>query len=393
MKKQFLAAGVMLAGVAPALAAPIQFSGRADARAGYGSNPFLIPGVNSANPVLGFNITPTLRRVTGTGSTALTASYQREQYLNGAGHPDALEVVLEQIQQFTPDLSMTARGSYSTSTNALNNTVNLNNLVNPDPVVVVGAPVQPSIIDPLTIGLRTRRYQGSAGFTWRATNIDVFQLSGGYTHGLANGSSVGSYSFYNGGIGYTRTVSPRAQLGAFMGYSHTASQGFPAVSTYEPTAVLTYQFSEIWSFNGGVGASLRRVSGGRGKSTGLGFNLSLCGSYPTTTVCLLGARITSASGFGGARINTNFGVNVSHRLNSRDTASLTVNYVNSDAIGDAFAFGQEFTQVSGSFDHKLAPRWVVGLDGRFQTRTQDRLSAARALNATLHLSYLFGRLG
>lgn len=410
--RRLLFAALAVGAAAPAVAAPWVLSGRVDARAGYGSNPFLQPGYDRASAIVGFSINPTLLRTFATGSTSLQGVYSREQYFENQGHPDTLEVLLNHNQRLNTQLSAVLSASFLSSSNALANlgvynqpigaglggaTTDTNGIglgIGGGPVIGTNIiPLTTGFIDPLTIGARTRRYQGDLALNWTPTSRDTASISGGYAHGLANRrSGIGSYDFYIGAVSYSRSIGGRLRLGGRMGYTYQTSQTSETVSSYEPSVTLSYQFSEIWTFDGNIGATIRRVPSLDQTSTGLGFNATLCGTYPKTGICVSGSRLTSASGIGGARINTNFGISLRQQVTARDGLTVAVSYVNTKAVTGLRAPAQQFTQINSAWDHRIGQRLVVGLDGRYQTRSQDFVTNARALSLTGRIGYLFGRV-
>ena len=375
MKAIGLVAATLLAGAAPAVAAPLELSGKVEGRVGYGTNPFVRFGADKAAAFVGGTIAPVLKYQRATGMTTLSGLYDRDQYAKLYGNPDTASVRLQQEEKLRSNLDLTASLAYISSVSPIGN-----------------GTIDPTI-DPLAIGTRSHKIEANGGLTWRPTERDTLAVTGGYQHGSYKRSSgLSSYDFYNASASYLHQVNARTQIGARMGYSQTRSGSFPSVQSYEPGVVLVERFSAIWVLNANLGVSFRKTPGLSESSKGLGFSASLCGTYPLTSICATADRVTSASGFGGARINSDFAIRITQKLTQADTLHFEATYTDSKSIALIGGRAQQVTQMVGSYDHLLNDRWSVGLDGRYQSRSQDLVGSAHSVGGSVHIRYLIGHL-
>jgi hypothetical protein len=365
----------------PSAAATVTFGGVAQVRLGYVDNPFLERNAPGGTIQVGGTITPRLTRSTALGKTVLTGSYTREQYASHYDYSDAISADLEHSQQLSERLKGTLHAAYSNSLNPF-----------------IDSNVDPSQIDLLTVGQRSRRISGDGSLDWTPSAIESVSVSVNAAHSTYGQSRTGAlatdYTSYGASGSYMRAFGARTKLGLQLVYSHSDSGFYGTSDSYQPNLIVQRALSQFWAFNGSVGGIFQK-SGGLVSSTShsLGFNGSLCGTYPKYTLCFTGSRQTSASGIGGLRTELRFGTTFSYRIDQRSRLTFNGIYSDSKSGGNGLTAvpAQTFAQGGLDYSRDLNQRISAGFGARYQWRDYRGLSKAHGMAATVNISARFGR--
>lgn len=362
----------------PAAAEPFIFSGVVQAGAGFATNPYFREGQDQSAPLVSLSLTPSLTRKTPRGVTTIRGAYSREEYLSRYGKSENANASAFHSEQLTEQLGIDGRVAFATTNNAL-----------------IGQDYDPTVIDPLTLGQRSRRVDGSTNLQWRPTARDSF--SAGVNAGSTNyKESAGSllardYDEIGGNLSYSRVLDARTSVGLQVVGTMVDSKAFPDTKSVQPAVTFQRQINEIWNFSGNVGLIIQSLQGSS-TSASLGFGASLCATYPRTDFCFEGSRQSSSSGVGGLRNDLQFGVTVNHDLTERSRVQGYLSYKDSDSRSGTTAItGAKVVQSRVDYFRDLTQRLAVGVGGRYQRRSYSGRPAADSLAATVNLTLKIGR--
>lgn len=376
----------LLVGVRPASAATFEWGGTVEGRLGYGTNPFLNRDSNEGAGFAGFTVAPTLRWRSPTNVTELSGSYNRDQYFSRFGHTEDYSVDLRRTQTLSSKLTANAHVGYFSSVSGLLSPY-YNTLL-----------VTPGAVDELAVGTRQRRIETDAGLNWQPTARDTYRLNAVYAHQTY--SSFGGDYDYAGVTGaYLRTLDAKTRVGVDVTVAKTWSDQFPDSSSIQPDITLQRTLSPYWTFNGGIGLIIEheQLDGRSRTNVSPGFNLSLCGTYPRSSVCLTASRASAASGLGGLRRETQVGVNGTYRINEHSRILAVGTYGVSDSdqtvLIDGIRYGdQHFALGRLDYQRDLSRRVTAGVGGSYQARSGAGLPHLHALAIDFNLTAKFGHL-
>jgi len=329
----------------PAAAQSIDLSATVEGAAGYAVNPQLRPGERGGAGFGRVSISPVLSRATALSQTVLSGSYRREQYFSSFGRTQSITASLGHNQAFTEHLRGNIGVNYTQADNLL---------LNPD--------IDLSQVNSLTDGRKTKSLSAQAGLSWTIGADDSVNLSGQYAHSRSGtGLLANSYNQYSGDVSYLHAISAWTRIGVRSSYSYFDNSAFSSTSI-GPGVVIDHSFTPIWKLNGDVGIIIQRSGAPvNSTSTSLGFHLSLCGTYPRTTMCLLAGRQTSASAFGGQQVQTNVGASYSYKLTELSSISASANYGRNGGGAPNSGSSQVF-RASANYNRTLTERISIGVE-------------------------------
>jgi len=372
---------------APAAAQSVQFNAVAQSEIGYGTNPFLAPGLTEGSIFSSLSIAPNLIYQTARSTTTLQGKYSRDSYLHDFGHSDSGNVGLVRADQLTQFLSQTLTANFETT--------NRNTIT--DPTV--------AITDPLDVGRRTKTLSGAYQLQWQATARDQLSYGTQVTHQSygaskdpALGSVLSSFTQYGVNGGYTHVLDARTSIGAQVSVSSVRSKIYPDSRSIQPSLTAKRQLTAAWEVDGHVGVVFSHIDGPFAKSsTSLGLGLNLCGAYPRTHLCLKVSRDTAPSGFGPLRTTTSAAVNLAEDLSEHSHLILNAQYLK-DSSGSFSRTGvpalrnTDAVVGTATYDRDLTQRISAGFGGKYQSRTLTGFSDAHSYEATVHVKAKLGRM-
>jgi len=371
---------------APATAQSVQFSALLRGSLGYGTNPFVRPGVSEGSGVASGSFAPKLLYQTERSATSLEGEYDRDQYFTRFGYTDSARATLKRTDQFSANFQSILSGSFSTTNKA---TI-----------------ADPEAIDnePLNIGQRTYRSTGSMQLQWQANAKDQFTYGAQIEH-LAYGDRGGSipnliassYTQYSINGGYVRALDARTTVGVQATVSTVHSELYPNSRAIQPAITAKRQLSAIWTIDGSLGVVLQHVDGPLGgNSTSLGYGLNLCGTYPRSHICLSAQHQTSPSGYGALRTNTTFSGTYSRELTEHSRLSATASYYKTSSdrslLGPALISNARAILATGQYDRDLTQRLSAGLGGTYQWRKTENYGSGHSLAGSVHVTAKLGRI-
>jgi hypothetical protein len=362
----------------PAVAEPFVFSGVVQGGAGFATNPYFREGQDQSAPLVSISLTPTLTRKTPRGVTTIRGVYSREEYLSRYGKTENANASAFHSEQLTEQLGIDGRVAFATTNNAL-----------------IGQDYDPTIVDPLTLGQRSRRVDGSTNLQWRPSARDSFSagVNAGSTNYKENEGTLlaRDYDEVGGNVAYSRVLDARTSVGVQVVGTLVDSKAFPDTKSLQPAVTFQRQFNEIWNLSGNVGLIIQSIDGSK-TSTSLGFGASLCATYPRTNFCFEASRQSSSSGVGGLRNDLQFAVTVNHDLTERSRVQGYVSYKDSDSRQAVTAItGAKVLQSRLDYYRDLTERLAVGVGGRYQRRSYSGRSGADSLAGTVNLTLKIGR--
>ena len=382
----FLAA--LLALLLPAAAqADVTWGGTAEARLGYGSNPFLYERTNEGSGLVGFTLAPEIDWRQPKATTVLSGSYNRDQYFSHYGNADDYNVDLRRTQQFSSTLTGTAHAGYFSS---------VSGLLSPYYNSII---VQPDTVDALAVGTRQQRTYGDVGLQYQPNARDAFSVTGVAEHDSFSRSFGGDYTYVGGTASYSRALDARTRVGVELIGGESLSHSYPNSTSVQPAVTLQRKLSAHWTFNGSLGAIIEqeRLSGRDRTHVTPGFSANLCDDQTRLQLCLTASRQSAPSGLGGLRRETQFGVNATYRLNERSRIIASATYGISDAdsrvVIDNIAYGnQRYAFARLNYQRDLSRRLSAGVSGYYQERSGSGLPNIHALAITFNLTAKFGHI-
>lgn len=374
------------------MAQSVQFSAVAQSELGYGTNPFLVPGVTKGTIFASASIAPQILYQTALSTTRLQGQYRREAYLEKFGYTDSGSIGLIRTDQLSPYLSSTLTGNYTTSNEA-----------------IVSDPNQP-VKDPLDIGRRSKILTGSDQLQWQTSARDQLSYGAQYSHQSYGKSRVpgfvgisSNYTQYGTNVGYNHSVDSRTSVGAQVSLSTVRSQIYPNSRTIQPALTARRQLTAVWEIDGHIGMVFSRIEGPFAESSNsLGIGVNLCGQYPRTHICLKLSRDTQPTGHGPLQKVTVIAGQLTHELDEHSRLSVNAQFARDSSgsfstPGTPFLGNSKLVLASTDYDRDLTQRVSAGFGGRFQWRSLETQSvgtpsAAHSYTATIHVRAKLGRM-
>jgi hypothetical protein len=377
----------VLAGTAPAVAAPVEFSAVVNGELGYGSNPQLRPGVTASSGFVSGTFTPKLFYQTPRSTTTLQGAYDRDQYFSKFGYTDSLNLELLRTDQLSEQLASSLSASYKTS--------NKSTLGDPDL----------ALSDPLNIGRRMRGWTGNYQLQWQRTAHDRFTYSARVDHsstdrgqGSLQGLVASAYTQYGVSLGYDRVLDARNSIGVQTTLTTVHSKIYPDSRTVQPSLSAKHQLNAVWEIDGNIGIVLQRIYGLFPSSgTSLSYGVNTCGTYPRTNICLSALHTVAPSSYGSLRTTSAITGSIKEQLTEHSHVELRGNYTRSKAeqgqllLPGRFDTNSRTFLASAQYDRDLTERLTAGFGGTYQTRTIQPLGKAHAISGSIHISAKLGR--
>lgn len=374
-------AGAAMLGIAgTASAAPASyFSLVGTLTGGYSSNPFLEDDAHGS-ATLGITIDPQLQLATATGTTTISGDFSRVQYLTQSEHSQTFSATIGQVQQLSAKLSANASASFLDSTSAL---------------LQPFAADAPPDVDILSSRQRVRTFNLGGGLNWQASAVDTFSLNATYTRSTYPGNSdfYSAFTSYGATGSYSHAFSERTSVGANFGITRTTSGLYPDATIYQPRATIKQQVNAHWTLNGSLGVIIQDTdfAGHHDRSTSLGFEADLCGTYPRLNLCVTASRDTSASGYGGVRTQTSLSATGTYTVDEHSRVSGNAGYTKDASQG---AFGTpslSYAQATATYDRDLTKSLGLTATAGYQRRMYHQLGSADGVTASLGLRIRLGR--
>ncbi len=432
----------LLAGAAVAIAAtPVAAqttipSITVTAGGGYSSNPLLTEPSRSAISTQ-IDVRPEVQFIDGVSEGAISASYNRADYLTGGlGSNDGYGVNASASTRLNPRTSLGVTALYDSqilgagtgffvpstltvptfgtgTTTATGTTTGTTGAGTTDANAAAG--ITPIVINPVgvlpgtggisgdvgLIGLRQRRNTIQAAFNGNYIPSGRSTLSFGLTGSRSSypGSSsaltqLGNFTSYGANVGYSRALSEISSGGVQMNVSKVDyARGFSS-QIYTPRLTYSRSLSSRWSLTAAAGAGIVRE-----RSVGTNVSLSVEGSLCRVTErgqgCITAARLPSATGLGGISVLTSAGLSYSQRLAASLSLGVGASYshvggsVVATGTGLVGAGGQDLYSGNVSLQRQIGSRLSIIGQGSYR-HVNSSFASGSDLGARLGLSWSAG---
>ncbi|ARS27323.1 autotransporter domain-containing protein [Sphingomonas sp. KC8] len=354
--------------------------------AGYSTNPFLSEDSNTDSAFIEGAIRPNISFIDDRGRTELGGYYSRSEYLRR---------------------SISASEAYGASARTnrkLSEKVDVRALLSYDSSIVGSAdaegnfdPSLPQYPDIGLIGQRQRRemFSATAGATIRPNARDVWTIDfdGSKVRYPGDALADANYKSYGARLGYSRAISETSTIGVTLGYTQIDYDA-PNQDSRIISPQLTYstRFAGGWSISAAVGVSLTRrdLIVGKDNSTALSGNLQACRETERSNLCFGGSRATSATGFGGARTQTDLFANYNYRLSERSTISARANYSINGDDGLVLPGNRKYLSVGTDYSHQFSERLRLTAAVAYRDAYAPFLSPDADIRGSIGLAYTLG---
>jgi hypothetical protein len=250
----------------------------------------------------------------------------------------------------------------------------------------------PLQIQDFSVGRTSWSISGGAALAWQASAKDSFTLDGNYMHQKSSTTGLsGDFDQYSVNFGYLRAINARTQIGVRNNITFFQTPGGPSSHSIGPALAVTHAFNAAWKLDADVGVILQRLESPiNSSSTGLGFHLSLCGTYPRSNICLRASRSSSGSAFGGLRQQTAASIDYSYRMSERSTLSLGATYAHNKSSGIDLISDSNIFRGDIDYNRRLSERLSVGVEARGGYRKGELLGRAHSIAASAYLRVKIG---
>jgi hypothetical protein len=376
-----------------------------EAGAGYSTNPQL-SFVNDSGSAQGYiSLHGVHTMITDRTTTLISAFAQETAYTHNYGSNESLSLTARHDAAVNEHLSLYVDGAAGYDKNGL-----LDTRVIGVPVVppLPGAPdippqVLPSGSDFLAVSGKHYFFSADGGGQLALSALDSLDFSSGVRRSVFHDGSLVSGGLANtaywsipASIGYSRRVSPRAQVGGRVAFDYTDYDGSTKFWSVTPQVTANLQLSERTSLNGAIGASFTSIDNGitTRHSTGLSGNIALCNSGERSHLCVRAAVDQETATVAGPAKTISGGIDYSRQLDANSSILLSV---------DASRYSQPVSVITGqNFSSSTYFRAAAGYTRQFGHRLFGGINlAARKLsqrgpdpqgdfNASLFIRYRFG---
>jgi hypothetical protein len=327
----------------------------------YDSSPFLAE--QSADIAATLQVSPRLTISDNVSSLNVLGDFLVRQFVKSANGNDITGTASAAgAHRFSPFFSVNAGASYLTSSNGLN--LGFANVGPTDPL-----PPPTTPLPDITLGgtrTRTHMVSGNAGFAVKASPRDMIGANVTASRnffGDAGGIGARDFVFINGGLNYSRTLSPRIAATAAVRYGKSnflnTSLGDGTIIT--PEAGIEMTLNSRMTLSASLGASFTRTSLEDGTivtGTSLSGQARLCRTLPNGGACLVAARSAQPTALGTINVVTSVAADYNRRLSARDTINLSLAF-NSSSDDLTLATGTQEAKLysaGGNWSRSLSQR-------------------------------------
>jgi hypothetical protein len=367
--------------------------------AGYSTNPQFSFGSNtgSANGYVSVHAVHT--RITDRTTTLISAFAQETAYTRNYGSNQSISISARHDASVNERLRLFVDGSAGYDKNGLLDTRIISV---PDVPALPGAPnVPPQILPPgsdfLAATGKHYSFSADAGGQLALGTRDNLDFSTGIARSVFRGGTVDtSYWSIPASIGYSRQVSPRANIGGRLGFSYTDYNGPGRIWTATPQVTAQLQLSERMSLNAAIGASFSSINDGINTrhSTGLSANAALCNAAEYSHLCLRAAIDQTAATVAGPTKSISAGIDYSRQLDADSSLQLSLGGTRYSSPISLVA-GQNFSsstyyRAAGAYTRQIGHRLFGGVNLAARKLTEKGPDPKADFNASLFIRYRFG---
>jgi hypothetical protein len=300
----------------------------------YDSNPFLADD-SGGDVAVTLQATPRLQISDNVSSLNILGDFLVRQFVKSANGSDITGTAsVAGTHRASPFFTINAGANYLTSSNGLN--LGFSNVRPDDPL-----PPPTTPLPDITLGgtrTRTHMVSGNAGFSLRASPRDMIGANVTAARNFFDGDGglgARDFSFINGGLNYSRTLSRRVAATAAIRYgkSNFIGTNLGDGTIITPEAGIDMTLDERTTLSASLGASFTRTSLADGtivKGTALSGQARVCRTLPNGGACLVAARSAQPTALGSVSVITSVAANYDRRLSARDTMTLSLAFNSSD---------------------------------------------------------------
>lgn len=374
------AALVALAGSGARAATTTDYQIVGDLTAGYDSNPYL-DGNSHGSATINLSLAPEVTFGSATGSTVISGNFNRVEYLSHYSASTLYAAGITHTQEFSPELSGSASGSFSDSTSALLQPFSDDAAVD---------------TDLLSSHQRIRTFGGTGGLQWTPSEHDSVSVNGNIERSIYPGdvNQYGNYTSYGGSGSYNRLLSARTTIGAQMVINRTLYQIYPDSTVYEPRVTLKQKLNAEWTVNGSVGLILENSTSRTRSdhSTSASFDIDLCGEYTRLNVCFDASHDAEPSGYGGVRLRWNGSATVSYSITEHSRVSGTAGYARDSSSSDIDRTPSlSLIQANATYDRDLTRKLGLTVSAGYQRRSYNGFGNADGVSVSAGLRLTLGK--
>ena len=335
----------------------IRTSADVAATSGWSSNPFSETGKNLGSAYVEIDVRPVISLVGQHSVIALSGLLDYQHYFHNYADSNDYGGGLDYSGTLSSRLTVHANAHYDSSI-----------IGGFDSFTTVTDPTQPQA--PVTtgpdfalVGTRARRrtlsFGGNAAYS--LSPYDSVTANAYYNQDRYGGAdAVSDYNGYGGGVGYSRLVSARLQLGLQASTSrYVYHRLFGNSQVYSVQATFRDQLSARWTISGALGASFSSQTLGSNQTNFTG-NLQLCRQSPRSTLCLTASDAVLPTGYTGTVDSKAVGASYSYSLTEHSTLALSVQYshngqpIDRSLVGPVIA--DSYVTAGANYDRQLSQR-------------------------------------
>jgi len=339
-----------------------------EAGAGYGSNPNLRFGDNTASGFGRISAHAVHTRVSARTTTVFSAFGQETFYTRHYNPALSLDLsarhsarVSERLQVFGDvNFSYDKGGQLDTRIIGI-----------PDVPLPPGTLEPPELLLPGGdfLSLSGRRYRAGAhvGGQLALSARDFLTANAGFEHSVFKGGGFDTrYTTIPISLGYDRQISPRTTIGARIGAQHTDYDGPASVSNVTPQFTVSTALSQRMTLSGAVGVSYASIDNGTTTrhSTGVAADATLCNRGDRGHFCARASINQQAATAAGPARSVTVGADYSRRLDADQSIRFSLDArrysrPTSFVTGQTFAHATYFRAAS-DYTRRLGDRWFGG---------------------------------
>lgn len=359
------------------------------------SNPYLTAN-SSADASGSLQIDPWLNIGDDISSVELRGNLNVQKYTQRANGTDISgSADLSTSRRLSPYVSLSGGLNYVTTRNGTNLT-----FVNVSPTDPLPPPTIP--LPDITLGgarIRTQSMAGTLGMSVRLSPLDQAGASFTASRFSSNSGLGRDYTFLNGGLNYSRTLSDRTSLTASVRYSRSNYAGSREGdgTTVTPEVGIRRTLSPSMTLSASLGASFTRSTRADGtvqKFTSLSGEARICRKQDTTGMCFVAARSAQPTALGGITAVTSVSFNYDKRLSRRDTMTLGLGFNGTSNSGDTAISGLQTSQsyfASGTWERNFDQRLSMFVSPSY-SRIKNSSNSYNSFKLSAGVRYRFGAI-
>jgi hypothetical protein len=317
------------------------------------------------------------------------------QYTKNSNGTDITGTVnLDASRRLSPYLSVSGGVRYLTSRNGIN--LGFANVGPNDPV----PPPTTALPDISLGGTRTTTHSASVdlGLSARLSPLDQLGASLTASRSTYSSSAGKDFTYLNGGLNYSRTVSERVAATASVSYGKSDYIGTRVGdgTIITPQIGIDMRVSPTITVSASLGASFSRSELGNGttlQSTSLSGQARLCRKQVRGAMCLVVARSAQPTALGNIATVTSVSLNYDARLSNRDTINFSLGF-NSNNDNAALVTGpgtSKYYSAGGNWSHTLGHRLSMYVSPSY-SRIMDSSKSHNDFNLSTGLRFSFGAI-